>query len=90
MYTIKQIKTALIIYYSAPAKKVFKQFRDGVIYFAVGLMSVWMANSAMQPSIGQELVTLCGLILAGIGFIMALMAEVRMLIGRFIRFALKK
>lgn len=76
----------LLGYYSAPLNVAFRQFRAGVIYFAVGLGTILMANEYMIPSLSQELVTLGGLLLGGLGFIMALTAEMRLLIGRLVRF----
>lgn len=77
---------ALRQHYTAPLATIFKQFRDGAIYFTVGLMSVLMANQYMSPSVLQEVVVLAGLLLGGIGFIIAMMAQVRMIIARIIKF----
>jgi hypothetical protein len=76
-------------HYTAPLATMFKQFRAGAIYFTVGLMTVLMANAYMAPSVAQELVVLLGLIMGGIGFIVAMSAQVRMIVARIIHF-LKK
>lgn len=86
----KTFLKALKIYYSAPLGTVFRQFRAGVIYFSVGLMSIFMANTYLQPSLQQEWAVFFGLALAAIGFLLALMAEVRLIIGRFVQFSNKK
>ena len=77
---------ALKAHYSAPLIKTFKQFRDGVIYFAVGLITIYLANSAMEPSAWQELIILFGLCLGAVGFVMAMLAQVRMVISRIYHF----
>lgn len=77
-------------HYNVPLEVPFRQFRAGAIYFAVGLGAVLMANGYMAPSLWQELVVLCGLLLGGIGFVMAMLAQVRMVIARFVRFFSKK
>ena len=86
----QQARVALLQYYSVPLAVAFRQFRNGAIYFGVGLMSVIMANQYMPPSVKQEAVVLAGLCLTGIGFVMALMAEVRMVISRLVQFARKR
>lgn len=85
----KRLLEGLYQHYTAPLSVMFKQFRDGAIYFGVGLMAVLMANAYMAPSLSQELVVLGGLIVGGLGFMMAMLAQVRMIIARIIRFARK-
>lgn len=87
---VQQARVALLKYYSVPLAVAFRQFRNGAIYFGVGLMSVFMANQYMAPSAQQEAVVLAALCLTGFGFVMALMAEVRMVISRFVQFARKR
>ena len=84
--TKADILHALRQHYTAPLHIIFKQFRDGAIYFTVGLMTVFMANAYMPPSVLQELIVLAGLVGGGIGFIMAMMAQVRIVIARIIKF----
>ncbi|WP_232426045.1 hypothetical protein [Teredinibacter turnerae] len=86
---LSTIKRALLAHYSAPMQEMFKQFRSGAIFFAVGLTMVYLANTALLPSLRQELVTLAGLILAGAGFVVAMLAQIRMIISRFLRFLRK-
>lgn len=81
-----EIKTLLLRHYNVPLEIPFRQFRDGAIYFGVGLGSVLMANGYMTPSLWQELIVLCGLLLGGIGFVMAMLAQTRMIIARLVRF----
>lgn len=80
---------ALKTHYSAPLVKTFKQFRDGAIYFAVGLIIIYLANTAMDPSVWQELIVLFGLCLGAVGFVMAMLAQVRMVVSRIYHFFLK-
>lgn len=73
-------------HYTSPLEKTFKQFRDGAIYFAVGLIAIYIANIAIEPSVWQELLVLFGLCLGAVGFIMAMLAQVRMIISRIYHF----
>lgn len=71
-------------YYSVPAEKVFPKFKMGVVIFFWGLVLMYSANQLLEPSLAQEAVTLVGLLLIGGGFLYAMAAQVRMLIGRFV------
>lgn len=71
---------------SAPLNKLFIKFRAGVIYFGVGGIMIYLANSSLEPSIQQELVMLAGLILGSIGFFIAITAQLRMIISRIYAF----
>jgi uncharacterized membrane protein len=84
--TWQRLLKAIRAYYSAPLEITFRQLRAGLIYFSVGLGTVLMANTYMEPSLQQELVVLGGLILGGIGFIIALIGQSRFLVGRLLRF----
>ena len=84
------IKTALLIHYSAPQQLIFRQFRNGAIYFAVGLGTVLMANAYLPPSVKQEWIVLFGLIMGGCGFVMAMLAQMRLLISRVVQFYRRK
>lgn len=82
---------ALIVHYSVGSEIIFKQFRLGVIAFGIGLGLILIANSNMPPfSIEQELCALAGLIIGGIGFIVAMLAQVRLMISRFVHFYTRK
>lgn len=83
------VKQALLIHYTAPLHKIFKQFRDGAIFFAVGMIIIYLAGTVLESSLNQELIILAGLIIAGAGFIVAMLAQIRMVISRIILF-LKK
>ncbi len=80
----KSLRQALHDYYSVPAAKVFPKFKMGVVIFFWGLVLMYSANQLLQPSLAQEIVTLVGLLLIGGGFLYAMAAQVRMLIGRFV------
>ena len=88
--SFKQVKNALLIYYSAPQKDIFKKFRDGLIYFTVGMMTIFMANQNMESSLQRDLITLLGLMLLIIGFLMAILSHIRLVISRIVRFFIKK
>lgn len=86
---LKSCKKSLRDYYLVPLEVSFRQFRAGLIYFAVGFGTVLMANAYMEPSLRQELIVLGGVVLGGIGFICALVGQSRLLVGRLLRFWLK-
>lgn len=73
-------------YYFVPLEMSFRQFRAGLIYFSVGFGTVLMANAYMEASLAQELVVLGGLLVGAIGFVLALIGQSRLLVGRLLRF----
>ena len=77
-------KQALHSHYSVPAAKVFPRFKMGVVIFFWGLVIIYSANQLLEPSLAQEIATLAGLLLIAGGFLYAMAAQVRMLIGRFV------
>lgn len=90
MNKLQQLKNTLVNHYSVPLAVPFRQFRNGAIYFGVGLGTVLMANAYMPPSLQQEWVVLGGLILCGCGFIIAMLAQMRLLISRIVQFYRRK
>jgi len=86
----KNIKHLLTEHYSAPLNKSFRQFRAGAIFFAVGLIIIYLATTVLTPSAKQELIVLAGLLIASAGFITAMLAHIRMVISRIIRFFSKQ
>lgn len=80
------LRTALYQHYIAPPERVFPQFKLGAVIFFWGLIVIYIASQVLTPSLAQELITLLGLILIAGGFMVSLMAQVRMLVGRFLRF----
>jgi antibiotic biosynthesis monooxygenase (ABM) superfamily enzyme len=86
----KNWKETLHKYFSVPAEEVFPRFKLGVVIFFWGLVLMYSANQLLEPSLSQEIVTLIGLLLIGGGFLYAMAAQVRMLIGRFVKEFSKK
>lgn len=86
MPSLSQIKQLLKNHYSVPLKQVFKTFRLGLALFFVGLVIVYMAYQTMPESLLQEVVMLIGLLVLGIGFLMGMLAQIRMLIIRIMGF----
>lgn len=84
--TKSNIKAALKEHYSAPLEETFTQFRLGSACFFCGGVCIWIALSSIEPSLKQEVVLLCGVILAGAGFLLAMLAQMRHIISRFVRF----
>jgi len=79
---------ALYQHYTALPEQVFPQFKLGAMIFFLGLVVIYSGYQLFTPSLSQELTTLLGLLLIGLGFFIAMMAQVRMLIGRLLRFFL--
>ena len=77
---------ALKSHYTGSLEQGFRQFRLGVSLFFLGMVGLYIANTLLEPSLEQELVVLVSLLVGGAGFIWAMMAHLRMLIGRLIRF----
>jgi len=81
-----QWKEALLAHYTTPLATTFQQFRLGAMLFFLGLVVVYIATQIWEPSLEQEVATAVGLVCAGAGFIYALMAQMRMMISRFVIF----
>lgn len=79
-------RRALYQHYTEAPEKVFPHFKLGAVIFFLGLVIIYGAYQLLLPSLVQELVTLLGLILIGGGFMLAMLTQVRMLIGRILRF----
>lgn len=79
-------KAALYKHYTAPQLVQFKSLRNGFILFAFGLAAVLIANNQLESSLQQELIVLFGLIIGGLGFVLAMMAYVRIVISRIVSF----
>jgi uncharacterized membrane protein len=76
-------------HYTTPPEQVFPRFKLGAVIFFWGLIVIYAGSQLLEPSLTQELLTLLGLLLIGVGFLLALMAQIRMLIGRILRFYAK-
>ena len=72
-------------YTQAPAT-LFPKFKLGAVIFFIGLVVIYSGYQLLLPSLAQELVTLLGLVLIGVGFTLAMLIQIRMLIGRILRF----
>ena len=84
--TLVKLLHWLKVYSSAPQIQTFKRFRDGAIYFAVGLITIYLANVSMTPSAKQEFIVLLGLCLTSLGFIMAMVAQIKLIVSRIFHF----
>lgn len=82
---LKDWLRALHQHYAAPPEQVFPRFKLGAMIFFMGLVVIYGGYQLLEPSLAQEIITLSGLVLIGIGFLTAMMAQVRMLIGRIIK-----
>ena len=73
-----------------PQIEFFKHFRNGLIYFGVGGICIYLANSSLPPSLKQEFVALLGLCLCGFGFIYAISAYLLIICSRLLIFLKQK
>jgi uncharacterized membrane protein YczE len=80
------LKQRFYRYLDVPLKQSFKQFRLGSMIFFAGLVVIFAASQLLHPSLAQELITLLGLLVVGLGFIIAILAQVRMLLARLVAF----
>lgn len=87
---LKQIITALKIYYSEPLEFSFRRFRAGLIYFTFGFILIYLAHNTLEPSLKQEVISLIGMLFIGVGFFIAIMAHIRMIISRIVMFIKRK
>ena len=85
-FTYSNIKLFLKTHYSAPLDKTFQQFRLGAACFFTGGVCIWISQRAIDASVLQEVILLLGILLAAIGFFIAMMAQIRHIISRFVRF----
>ncbi len=81
----QSLRSALYAHYMTPPEQIFPRFKLGAMIFLLGLVVIYCGTQLLPPSIIQEINTLVGLLLIAIGFLMSLMAQVRMLIGRILR-----
>lgn len=77
-------------HYTAPMHQSFKQFKLGAMTFFLGMVLLYIAQSYLDDSWQQEWTALAGIILTGIGFLLAMLAQVRILISRIVKFFLDK
>lgn len=87
---LSRCKKALLEHYLVDPFIVFKQFRLGAMAFGIGLGLIITAHLYLFPSVQQELLTFVGLLAGGAGFFIAMMAQIRLLIGRIVRFYYNK
>ena len=83
-------KQALLRYCSVPQEKLFRQFRNGAMLFFAGFVAVYGAHQSLVPSLEQELAVLGGICFIALGFVIAILAQFRLIAGRFLQFFLNK
>lgn len=86
MIWTRKLKQRLLHHYTAPLEVSFRQFRLGLSFFFCGLVIIYGASQLLEPSMQQELVVLLGLLVGGCGFVIAILAQARMMISRMWRF----
>lgn len=86
----EKLLNTLKSHYTAPMQQCFRQFKLGAMLFFTGLVGLYIAQTSMEDSLQQELVALGGVIMAGLGFLLAMLAQIRMLISRLLSIYLDK
>jgi len=86
----EKLLSALKTHYTAPMQQSFQQFKLGAMLFFTGLVGLYIAQTAMSDSLQQELLALGAIAMAGLGFLIAMLAQIRMLISRLLNFYLDK
>lgn len=90
-WSFNNIKKNLLAHYTrAPTDQLFKLFKLGAMLFFLGLVIIYSSYQLLQPSIAQEILTLLGLCCIGGGFLLAMLTQIRMLIGRLIHILFHK
>lgn len=82
MNRLQQLKHCLHRHYTAPLEISFRQFRWGLSLFFCGMVIIYGASQLLKPSLQQEVTVLAGLLIGGCGFLIAILAHVRMVISR--------
>lgn len=85
-YYWQALKAALYQHYTASQRQIFKQFRLGAGLFFVGLVAIYGSYQLLQESLGREIVLLLSIAVVLIGFVIAMLAQIRLLIGRILHF----
>lgn len=80
------VKSRFKEYMQAPFPVCYRQFRLGTVIFFCGMVTIYMASQIIEPSLKQELVTLAGLLLVAVGFVIAIFAQARILFSRLYHF----
>lgn len=62
---------------------ILKLYGIGAGLFFIGLGAIIYADRVLQPSVQQEVVTLTGLVLGGLGFSIAMGGQVLLILSRF-------
>lgn len=81
-----RVKALLHAHYAVPIRIIFNQFRLGASLFLCGMVGVYADYQLLQPSLLQEIFLLLSLLVVGAGFIIAMLAQVRMLVSRILHF----
>lgn len=76
---------ALKQHYSESLETVFQQFRLGAAIFFTGMVGVYFGYT-LPSSWQQEILLAASLLVVGIGFLLAMLAHIRMIIIRVIHF----
>lgn len=90
-WTRANVKKAFLKHYTqTPTYGIFQRFKLGAMLFFLGLVIIYGGYQLLEHSLAQEITVLIGLCFIGVGFLMAMLAQVRLLIGRLIHILFHK
>lgn len=79
---VKMLKKNLHAIIDAP-RKTLRIFVLGAFLFVAGMGIIQWGNHFMNPSVEQEVAVLFGMIIAGAGFVTAIIAQIFLIVHRF-------
>lgn len=82
----KSLKTMLYKHYTASQRQIFKQFRLGCGLFFVGMVAIYGSYQLLEESLTREVTLLIAIVIVLSGFITAMLAQIRLLVGRILHF----
>ena len=86
---LKAVKDGLIHYYTQPQESIFKRLRNSFVGFGLGMALIIVTNNQLPPSLLQEILVLCGLIMVSLSFFIAMLSYTRFVISRIVLFFYK-
>jgi uncharacterized membrane protein YcjF (UPF0283 family) len=67
----------------ADDRKTLRLYALGALLFFIGLGVIQWADKLLEPSLQQESYALVGTVVGGLGFVIAMLAQVLLIINRF-------
>ncbi len=71
-------------------RKILRLYALGALLFFIGLGFIQWADKLIEPSLQQEVYTLVGMLIGGLGFLTAILAQCLLIIHRFCKMGKKE